>query len=254
MEITVQESSSIKIARHDANPDLRKELLSLLATTFDQDEETYFGYSVDDFRELLITAQNNINKAGIGEKIVKAIAPNLKEYLTTDDILIQSNVYLRGARPKHVSKHENIGWHRETFYGSGMEKAVNIWTPLKGVCEANTLMYIPGSQNIPDDEILVEHQEDDHTKQHSTGHALGFQYRPKIIKKGVDLTNSRPMMVEYGSSAIFDGNLIHGAGQNSASRIRFSLDFRVLRKKDYSSSNKKYHFSSGKPYFIEIGN
>ena len=49
--------------------------------------------------------------------------------------------------------------------------------------------------------------------------------------------------------ALFPGLLIHGAGHNLDSQIRFSVDFRILPFSAYSSSSKAYHLASGKPYF-----
>jgi len=52
------------------------------------------------------------------------------------------------------------------------------------------------------------------------------------------------------SSAIFSGNLIHGAAINLDSKIRFSVDFQIIRETDYSLDNKQLHYSSGRPYFV----
>ena len=58
------------------------------------------------------------------------------------------------------------------------------------------------------------------------------------------------MNVPYHSSAIFSGNLVHGAAKNTSQSIRFSLDFRVMPEKYFDINlNKKDHFASGKDYF-----
>ena len=64
---------------------------------------------------------------------------------------------------------------------------------------------------------------------------MGFQYSPKKIIGGVDLANVEKMDVNLGYSSIFSGNLIHGAAMNESKKIRFSCDFRIIRKKDYSN-------------------
>ena len=66
------------------------------------------------------------------------------------------------------------------------------------------------------------------------------------------LTESKPMVVPYYSSSIFSGNLIHGSALNKSNSIRFSCDFRVIKKSDYKSESKKFHFASNKPYFVEF--
>ena len=69
----------------------------------------------------------------------------------------------------------------------------------------------------------------------------------------MDIDNHKPMIVNKYSSAIFSGNLIHGGAVNRSENIRFSLDFRIIRSKDYKiDKSKQSHFSSGKSYFIEF--
>ena len=132
-----------------------------------------------------------------------------------------------------------------------MEKSINCWTPLKGVTKNNTLKFIPESQNLKDSEIIVKKEKSKSTKQFSSGHKLGFLYQPKRITSGVDFSKKKNLIVPYGNTAIFKGNLIHGAAQNNSKNIRFSIDFRIIREKDYKSNSKQFHFSSSKPYFIK---
>jgi ectoine hydroxylase-related dioxygenase (phytanoyl-CoA dioxygenase family) len=151
--------------------------------------------------------------------------------------------------PRH---YENIDWHRESFYRPNLEKSVNIWTPIRGVSSRNSLRYIPNSHTIPDNQITTYNEGSTVNPKYSVGHQLGFNYDPKVIINGVDLNQAETMVVPEKSSAIFSGNLIHGAAINLDSKIRFSIDFQVIRKSDYSSSNKNFRFSSGKPYFIDL--
>ena len=211
----------------------------------------YVAMDLDAYRQLMVVAQDRLNQEDAVIKITASIYPALVEYLEADSFLVQSNLYLRASRPGKPWEQENIGWHRESFYGPNMSKAVNIWTPIEGVNERNTLKIIPGSQAIPDDSIHLRAEESESTVQFSAGHKLGFNYRHKIIESGVDLTTAEPLLVDLGFSAIFPGNLIHGAAKNNSKNIRFSVDYRVIRRSDYSATNKKFHFSSGKAYFIE---
>jgi len=162
---------------------------------------------------------------------------------------------LRAARPNISSNSENIGWHRESFYSDLGHLCYNIWTPVLGVNENNTIQYIPESQMINEKDIITENQDDSHTKKFSSGHKIGFLYSPKVIRSGVDLNKNKRLIVPKDCSAVFSGNLIHGAGNNTSSEIRFSLDFRIIPKQDYNknkSLEKSNHFSSGKSYFIDF--
>jgi ectoine hydroxylase-related dioxygenase (phytanoyl-CoA dioxygenase family) len=146
---------------------------------------------------------------------------------------------------------EHIGWHRETFYGPNMEKSINLWTPLKGVDRLNTLRFISESQLIPDSQIVTKQVNDDHTTKGSTGNKVGFLYSPKVITGGVDLTKAVPMLVPEDHTAIFSGNLIHGAASNFSQTIRFSIDFRIMPFSAYDPLlSKEFHLTSGKPYFL----
>ena len=105
-------------------------------------------------------------------------------------------------------------------------------------------------KKIKNSEIKTVNVEDQYTKKFSSGHKIGLMYSPKKIISGVDLSLDKPMNVPYHSSAIFSGNLVHGAAKNTSQSIRFSLDFRVMPEKYFDINlNKKDHFASGKDYF-----
>lgn len=244
-------NSSIAIAQHDSTYP-RREILEIIEHFFPSDESESINMELHDYRKLMLLTQNELNAENAGQKIVQAIFPALSAYLNSDEILVQSNVYLRASRPSKFLDQESIGWHRETFYGANMDKAFNIWTPIKGVNKENTLQYVPESHLIPENEIIIKQQDDKNTQQFSDGHKLGFQYKPKRIVGGVDFSSKKRMEVPINSSAIFSGNLIHGAAENYSSNIRFSIDFRIIKKVDYSLENKQFHISSGKPYFEQF--
>ena len=241
--------STIMIVHHES--DIRSPMNDVIRDIFD-DQETYTSLDLGAYREMMLCVQVALNDYQYNRLIVESIKKDLIAYLETDQFLIQSNLYFRASRPQQRSGQENIGWHRETFYGPNLSKVVNVWTPIRNVSSANSLRYVPESQLIPDKMIIRENIGSTHTKRFSTGHRLGFNYDPKVITEGVDLTNSKRLLVPLGASALFSGNLIHGAADNFSPKIRFSVDFQVIRKKDYSAKNKKFHFSSGLEYFIEI--
>ena len=242
--------SSIKIARHQ--DDVLAALTSVVHDYFPLSESEYFSMELEEYRALMLQAQSCLVKSNFVSRIVNSIKPTLEDYLGTSDFLVQSNLYLRASRPGMPKHYENIDWHRESFYGPNLEKSVNIWTPILGVSSKNSLRYIPKSHVIPDDQIITYNEGSSVTPRYSTGHKLGFNYDPKVIHSGVDLETAQTLVVPAKSSAIFSGNIIHGAAINLDSQIRFSTDFQVIRRADYSVNNKKFHFSSGKPYFTDI--
>ena len=68
----------------------------------------------------------------------------------------------------------------------------------------------------------------------------------------------KPVNVKYGQILIFDSRLKHGVEVNKENYTRYSMDFRVQKKKDYKPSNKtspknKIKFSIG-GYFFDINN
>lgn len=244
--------SSIRIAQH-ASLGTLDALRESVANFFPLAVGEYSAMPIQNYRDIVSTAQDALSGADFVRRIVQEMKADLDEYLQGERFLVQSNLYLRATRPVASQATEAVGWHRETFYGPNMGKAVNVWTPISGVTAANTIQYVPMSQLIPDEDIQVNRVDDEVTTRFSTGHKIGFVYAPKIIVGGVDLANAVPMNVPAGYSGIFSGNLIHGAGTNRAEAIRFSMDFRILPVSAWSpSQNKDRHFSSGKAYFEEL--
>ena len=250
--MTVESESGICIARHQS-ADAVNHMRQIVLQSFPSEAKTYCAMDTDVYRELVHETQARLSAEDFMRRIAGEIRPQLDDYLEGDSFLVQTNLYLRAARPFIAQQTETIDWHRETFYGANMEKAINVWTPVAGVDASNTLRFIPLSQRIPDEELLVETQQDAVTQRYSTGHKIGFVYAPKRIVSGVDLAQEQPMLVPDFCSSIFPGNLIHGAGTNRSSQIRFSVDMRIIPKKAWNPElNKGFHFASGKPYFEEF--
>ena len=210
--------SSIYLATHK-DENLIAAIENTITTHLDADENQLNNLSFDKYRQKILNIQDLLNSQDFGRKIVRSIFLPLCSYLSTDKVLIQSNIYLRASRPAKPSEQESIGWHRETFYGANMERAINIWTPIKGVDSKNTIQYVPDSHLIADRDILTEKISDQYTAKFSDGHKLGFQYEPKKIIGGVNFAKKKKLLVPHGSSAIFDGNLIHGAAENMSKSI-----------------------------------
>ena len=241
--------SSIVFSEHK-DKNLINEIQKDIFKYFINDDNFYLDLPIEIYREIVKDTQDHLNEKEYARKICEQCLKSIQEYIEEDKFFIQTNLYLRATRPILDMESESIGWHRETFYGANMEKSVNIWTPILGVNEKNTLRFIPNSQDICESDILVNQINDKVTVKGSTGNKIGFLYSPKIIVGGVDLEKSTPMNVPNFNSALFSGLLIHGAAQNFSQNIRFSLDFRVLPFSAYDSEKSKtFHITSNKPYF-----
>jgi len=225
-------------------------LRDVAARYFPEPADAYAAMDADRYRQRVAEAQDAINALSIGQRVVQDLRSDLQAVLATDRILVQSSVYLRATRPKVTGVQENVGWHRESFYGPDMEYSVNVWMPIANVNPDNMLRYIPDSHLIPDDQIVVVSEPDPTMPRYSAGHRIGLLYAPKRIIGGVDLSAHRPFAVALGEVAIFSGQLIHGAAQNRSDSIRFSIDFRTIAKANLRE--QKDHFASGRKYFEEI--
>ena len=232
--------------------DVLDPLTVILDEYFPLDEKCYLQTPLTEYRHMVLCAQNAMNQINGSDLIAKSIFEELRQFVDASEVLIQSNLYLRAARPASSSPEESIGWHRESFYGPEMAAAVNVWIPLRGVTARNTIRYIPGSSQIPDEAIKTLAEPSKYTERFSDGHRIGFLYSPKKIVEGVDLSYHRPLPVNTGQAAIFDGSLVHGAAVNHTERIRFSIDFRAIAAHKYSGRHKQMHFASGRPYFTSI--
>jgi hypothetical protein len=244
-------SSGIKYAKHKKEKTIN-EIKEIIGLYLPHLPEFYSAMDVDEYRKLIGLTQEVLCNRGFVRKICDQIHPQIISYLQESRFLIQTNIYLRATRPQVSQEFEAIGWHRESFYGSNMERSINVWTPIQGVVTENTLCFIPKSQDIPEDKILTETVDDKLTRRYSIGHKIGFQYAPKKIVGGVDFMRAVQMDVPNYHSSIFPGNLVHGAAHNKSNKIRFSIDFRILPISAYDPlSSKNFHFASGKPYFEE---
>ena len=244
--------TGIDVIQHK-NKTLINNLNKFINKRFPNSTKKYLNTDIKEFRELIVDAQNRLNKSNIVNKTITAIKDELFISLQTDKILVQSIAHLRATRPTNKNNGEFIQLHRESFFGKGMEKCFNVWTPIKGVSEKNSLNFIPMSHRIPLSKIKLKRKDSKFTKRYSAGHKIGLLYKDMIITSGVDLKKKTPLIVNDNHSAVFECNLIHGSAENKTNRIRFSYDFRIIRKKDYNKNMfKKQNFASGKEYFVEL--
>jgi len=173
----------------------------------------------DTHRGVVRMIQDDLNEMRLADRILEA---------TRTRWLMRSNVHLRAARP-NVEGQESVTWHRESFYGCPTN-TMNVWMPVLNCTSENSVKYVPGSEQIPDESIVLASENDPSVQKNSDGSKIGLLYEPKHIVGGVDLGLAKTMTVPYGMVAIFSGQLIHGAAVNKTDGVRFSVDFRFLPK------------------------
>jgi len=226
---------------------LLEEVQGVVRYFFPRETQHYVNMEAETYRSLVFSAQEEVNRREITRRLAQDRRDVICEVLDTQTPMIQTNIYLRATRPTVKGVQENIGWHRESFYGPDMDQSINFWVPILNVSAENVMRYIPDSHLIPDAQIETESKADDSVQRFSSGHKIGLLYAPKRITSGVDLDVSKPFCVLPGEVAIFAGHLIHGAAENQSESIRFSMDFRLIAEESLSSG--KQHFASGKDYF-----
>ena len=230
-----------------ADQKLLEEVQSVVRFHFPRDTDHYVNMEPEAYRELIFAAQEELNRRQITRRLAQDRRDLICQVLDTRNPMIQTNIYMRGTRTSVSGIQENIGWHRESFYGPDMDQAINFWVPILNVTHENIMRYIPDSHLIPDADITTRSEPDKDVQRFSAGHKIGLLYAPKEITGGVELETSKPFCVLPGEVAIFAGHLIHGAAENRSDRIRFSMDFRLIAEESLSSA--KEHFASGKSYF-----
>ena len=216
---------------------------------FPEELQSYCRMDDGDCRDLAVQCQLTLNKQNSVQNFVRDNLEYLQSILGPE-ISYQSNLYLRCSRPNHENKQEQVGWHRETFYGPAYVKhAVNIWIPLVEISPKNAIWFVPQSHKIPESQIETTQRPDLHggVERFSAGHKMGLLYAPKVIVSGVDLDKAEPLLVPVGSYAAFSAMMIHGNGVNTGNAIRFSVDFRLIPTHQVGLQDRK--FSSGQEYF-----
>jgi len=209
----------------------------------------WLDVEADEYRALVARAQDALNNLRHAHVIARSIYPQIVELVGSQDIMVQSNLYLRAARPK-IDGQEAVGWHRESMYGCQLQ-ALNVWMPIANVTKDNSIRYVPGSAAIPDEALELSEDDSAGVAKGSAGHKIGLLYAPKRIVGGVDFSTASTFDLAEGEVAIFPSNLIHGAAQNETDKIRFSIDFRVIAA-GHVGKQKKSFAGDGKNFFVPL--
>ena len=80
-------------------------------------------------------------------------------------------------------------------------------------------------------------------KKFSSGHKLGFNYAPKKIISGINLFKTRRFNTKKNELVAFTSRLIHGGAINLTNKVKFSIDFAIIKTNDLKR-NTKHNFSA----------
>jgi ectoine hydroxylase-related dioxygenase (phytanoyl-CoA dioxygenase family) len=140
------------------------------------------------------------------------------------DLLVQVSPYLRMARPGKLQ--DNIGYHRDTFYGASPYE-LSVWIPYVDLPAESSLGVLSGSHVRPERDFPVTQTQSAHVTKGSDLHKLGFPYAPKVMDPG-PLADMRQVAVKRGEMLVFSLATVHGSVLNSGPVARWSTDIRVL--------------------------
>lgn len=155
----------------------------------------------------------------------KIIASNIDVYqfILGPDLEIQTEPYLRITRPRKAK--DNIGYHRDTFYGTGPGEISSV-IPFIDLTKEGTLSVFPKSHIIPDRFFKLNQVVNTDVPKDSKKHKMGFLYAPKLMDPAI----SKDMIsipLKRGQALVFMLSIIHGSEENQASYPRWSTDIRV---------------------------
>jgi hypothetical protein len=140
------------------------------------------------------------------------------------DLLVQVNPYLRMARPGKPQ--DNIGYHRDTFYGASPYE-LSVWIPYVDLPAESSLSVLSGSHVRPESDFPVTQTQSAEVQKGSNLHKMGFPYAPKVMDNG-PLANIQAVPVRKGQALIFSLATVHGTVYNNGPIARWSTDIRVV--------------------------
>lgn len=187
--------------------------------------EQYHEFAADD--ETHFDLQSKMTSYFRSEKIAKNVItkqlPFFKQ-LVGIDLLVQSNPYLRMARPG--KKQDNVGYHRDTFYG-GSPYEISVILPFVECDSDMTLKVMPGSHVFPESRFSVASQISSDVVKGSEKHKLGFLYAPKVMDPEIE-KDMVSIPLQLGQVLCFSLAIVHGCVINNGSKTRWTSDVRLL--------------------------
>jgi ectoine hydroxylase-related dioxygenase (phytanoyl-CoA dioxygenase family) len=144
--------------------------------------------------------------------------------LISPDLCIQTNPYLRIARPG-VAR-DNIGLHRDTFYGASPYE-LSVVVPYTDLDEGGALRVVSGSQRTPENEIRFHEVDIDGVERGSPRHLAGIPYIARIVSPEI-ANEAVPVPLTVGQVLIFGLATVHGQEINQGAGTRVTTDIRVV--------------------------
>ena len=105
--------STINIVRHQ--DDVHTRLAAVIEAIFPLPEEDYLAMGLEDYRTLMLKAQSKLIEGNFVSRVIISIKAALESYLATDRFLVQSNLYMRAARPG-MPRHYEISIGIESLF------------------------------------------------------------------------------------------------------------------------------------------
>lgn len=214
----------------------------------------------DRFRSDILSLQKKFNETQSHFAIARQFRSTLQQITGSAVICISGVAFLRVVRPEtSADKYEYLGFHRESFYGTGdfVRHQINIHVPILGYCANSAMRYVPMSHVIPDSAFSLESvsEKESGVERGSTKHLGGMVYSPKKIIAGCDLADAVPVPVSVGQAFLFSSQLIHGGGVNLTETPRVSVDFAVIAedKIDPSKNIQLASYSSDGAKYVRLG-
>ncbi|BDX07770.1 hypothetical protein [Planctobacterium marinum] len=203
---------------------VKKMLLSELQSYFDPELtlENYHQYVSSDNEHKKIQFQlfSKLSESQSHFALVKD-NQSLFKSIYGPDIDIQVQPYLRIARPGCYQ--DNIGLHRDTFYGNSAYEISNS-VNLTRVNSKGALNLVAGSHKLgPVDTIK---KQSDVVAKGSNANKMGFLYAPKEIQQAEQYSQT-PVALAEDQILMFSLGVIHGQKVNQDCITRWSIDFRL---------------------------
>ncbi|MDP6781639.1 MAG: phytanoyl-CoA dioxygenase family protein [Alphaproteobacteria bacterium] len=144
--------------------------------------------------------------------------------LISPDLCIQTNPYLRVARPGVAG--DNIGLHRDTFYGASPYE-LSVVVAYTDLDEGGALRVVSGSQGTPENEIRFHEVNVDGVERGSPRHLAGIPYIARVVAPEI-ASKAVPVPLTVGQVLIFGLATVHGQKINQGAGTRVTTDIRVV--------------------------
>ncbi|MCH9626126.1 MAG: hypothetical protein S4CHLAM123_13180 [Chlamydiales bacterium] len=180
--------------------------------------EEYHTHFLDDqeHTEMQVKLTQMYREQKCGPSIIEAQLPFFQDLLGPD-LSVQANPYLRITRP--CKKQDNIGYHRDTFYG-GSPFELSVFIPFVDLPKESSLSVLPGSHVQPDTHYPTTQVENSDTqvRKGTAKHQLGFLYAPKMMDSSIEEQMHALAPVDLSARADYYQPLSHSVVTQSANQ------------------------------------